>query len=99
MPVVVISEWAATGANRDTTNYDTITERLDARDSPPEGMILHSAGYTDDNRFQIVELWETHEHAERFRRERLIPLVAQLSGPSTEPPDVSTYETYSVIKP
>jgi hypothetical protein len=99
MPVVVISEWAANDANRDTSNYDTITERLDARDHPPEGMILHSAGYTDDNRFQIIELWETHEHADRFRRERLVPLVAQLSGPNTEPPDVSTYETYSVIKP
>ena len=99
MPVVVISEWPAAGANRDTSNYDAIAERLDAGDNPPEGMILHSAGYTDDNRFQIIELWETPEHAERFRSERLIPLVAQLSGPNTRPPDVSTYETYSVIRP
>jgi len=99
MPVVVISEWHAQGANRDTSNYDTITERLDARDSPPAGMILHSAGYTDDNRFQIIELWDTHEHADRFRRERLMPLVAQLSGPNPEPPDVTTYETYSIIQP
>lgn len=99
MPIVVISEWPATDAPRDTSNYDAITEQLDARDSPPEGMILHSAGYTDDNRFQIIELWETDEHANRFRRERLMPLVAELSNTNTEPPDVSTYETYSVIKP
>ena len=99
MPIVVITEWPATDVPRDTSNYDAITERLDARDSPPEGMILHSAGYTTDNRFQIIELWETDEHAGRFRRERLMPLVAEISGASSEPPDVSTYETHSIIKP
>ena len=99
MAIVVISEWAATGRPRDTSNYDAITERLGAADNPPEGMILQSAGYTDDDRFQIIELWETNEHANRFRRERLMPLVAELAGANTEPPDVSTYETHSIIRP
>lgn len=99
MPVVVVSEWAVTDESRDTSNYDAISEQLDARTTPPPGMILHSAGYTDDNRFQIIEVWETDEDAGRFRRERLMPIIARLAGANAEPPDVSSYETYAVIRP
>ncbi len=39
--------------------------------------------------FRILEVWETHEEADRFRRERLIPAIEQ--GPAnpdnTAPPD------------
>jgi hypothetical protein len=52
---------------------------------PPEGLILHVAGPTDEG-FRIIDVWESKQAWERFRAERLAPAVAALDGPARPEP-------------
>ncbi len=101
MPVAVVHEWPTGG--QDTSNYDAIAERLGERDSPPEGMIVHTAGTTGDGGFRVFDVWVSREAYERFERDRLMPAVhAVLSargGPPPSPPAVSVYELHALIHP
>lgn len=38
---------------------------VDFQDSPPEGLIVHAAGRTDEG-FRIIEIWESEEAWRRY---------------------------------
>lgn len=59
--------------------YDTVSEALDTRANPPEGMIFHSAGELEGT-FQVFNIWESREHFDRFREERLVPAMNEALG-------------------
>ena len=46
MPVAVVQDWVEPVTEHSTESYDRITERLGAKDDPPRGLLMHSAGYT-----------------------------------------------------
>ena len=100
MAVAFVQEWKI--ENRSTTNYDAVTERLNARDDPPEGAIVHTAGFDDEaGVFRVFDVWETREHGERFLRERLMPVVEELTSgrPDARPPDrQGWYELHDLMK-
>jgi len=48
---------------------------------PPDGLILHLAGPTDEG-FRIIDVWQNERAFKRFLTERLQPAVAALGGPS-----------------
>jgi len=102
MAVAFIQEFKIQGDDRSTTNYDTINERLNTRNDPPEGGIVHTAGFDEDaGVFRIFDVWETREHGERFIRERLTPLVQELmaSRPDATPPErQGWYELHDLMK-
>jgi hypothetical protein len=102
MAVAFIQEFKIEGDDRSTTNYDTISERLNARENPPEGGIVHTAGFDEEaGVFRIFDVWETREHGERFIRERLMPIVEELmaSRPNAGPPDrEGWYELHELMK-
>ena len=50
-------------------------------DPPPDGLIAHVAGPTDEG-VRIIDVWESEEAWERFRSDRLAPAIAALGGPS-----------------
>jgi hypothetical protein len=52
---------------------------------PPDGLILHIAGPTDEG-FRIIDVWESKQAWERFRAERLAPALAALGGPASPEP-------------
>lgn len=90
MPVAFIQEFKLQTDDRSTTNYDTVSERLNARAEPPEGGIFHTAGFDEEaGVFRIFDVWETREHGERFIRERLQPIISELiaSRDDAAPPD------------
>ena len=66
--------------------YDAVSAKLDIANNPPDGLILHSAGVLEDppfqvfKTFQIFNLWESREHADRFNRERLQPARVEVMG-------------------
>jgi len=64
-PVAVVQDWVEEETDRSTTNYDAISERLQAEDQPPAGLLVHTAGFTG-NGFRIFEVWESREDYERF---------------------------------
>ncbi|MFN8161729.1 MAG: hypothetical protein U0R52_11885 [Solirubrobacterales bacterium] len=63
----------------DTSIYDRVTATIDPTNNPPDGMIFHSAGMLE-GRFQVFDIWESREHFDRFREERLIPAMKQVVG-------------------
>lgn len=52
-PIAVVEDVAASWER-----YELIAARLEG--TPPEGLILHAAGRTDEG-FRIVEVWESEE--------------------------------------
>lgn len=79
--------------------YDRVNAEMNVEDSPPEGLIVHTAGELDGV-FQIVDVWESAEHAERFDRDRLAPAVAKVAGMTPpEGPPTTTYELHKLVRP
>jgi hypothetical protein len=65
--------------------YDAVSAKLDIANNPPDGLILHSAGDLEGafqifKTFQIFNLWESREHADRFHRERLQQARLEVMG-------------------
>jgi hypothetical protein len=97
MPVAYVQEFD-TGGDRSTTNYDAIAGRLNAQ-GVPEGAIFHTAGFTEDGRFRIFDVWESKEHLQRFLQERLMPIVQEVTaGQDVPQPREETYELHDFIK-
>ena len=100
MAVAFVQEFQIQGGDRSTTNYDTVAERLNVAE-PPEGSIVHTAGFDEDaGVFRIFDVWETREDGERFIREQLQPILAELmaSRPDATPPDRETwYELHDLM--
>ena len=86
------------GGDASTSNYDAVTERVGVEGDPPDGLILHSAGYADDGTFRIYDVWETEEQADRFFTERFAPALQAAADPdAAEPVKQETYLLHKVI--
>jgi len=71
-------------------------------DETPEGLIYHAAGEADGGRWQSVSVWESEEHFNRFREQRLMPAVEQALGGDmmqAGPPPTESFEAKHVFTP
>ena len=60
--------------------YDAVhAEVLRRTGAALDGLLLHLARPTDGG-FQVVEVWESREHAERYDRELIGPVLADFSA-------------------
>jgi hypothetical protein len=59
--------------------YDAVNAKLNLANNPPDGLLFHSAGELEGV-FQIFNVWESSEHADRFTRERLQPARVDVMG-------------------
>jgi hypothetical protein len=80
MPVAFIQEFAIDeGGDRDTANYDEVSQRLNTDADAPAGLIVHCAGFDEQaGVFRIFNVWETEEDGRRFEAERVMPIVLEL---------------------
>jgi hypothetical protein len=78
--------------------YDAVMERLQVEADPPDGLVMHCSGEVD-GRWQVVEIWESEEHARRFLAERLLPMMEATLGPRPGPPPTAIYELRKLITP
>lgn len=97
MPYAYVHEFE-TGADRSTTNYDALRSHLRLAEAPAAGLILHAAGFTDGT-FQMLEIWETPEHAERFERERLVPALQAVVHESAAAPTTRSFALHNLVAP
>src|ERR1700736_2542216 len=67
--------------------YDGVNAKAGVNENPPEGLLMHTAGEVD-GQWQIVDVWESEEHADRFGSERLS--AGGESVPGGRPPRSST---------
>ena len=95
MAVAVVQEFTGPAYDRST---NSISEKLGAHANPPAGLILHSAGFAAPGVFRIFDVWESEADWERFRDERLMPVVMQVAG-AAPPPSVYSYEFHEVVAP
>jgi hypothetical protein len=79
--------------------YDRVNAQADVVASPPDGLLCHCAGEVDGE-WQIVDVWESREDAERFDEQRLGPALEKVLGVRPPAPPPSTgYELHRVIRP
>ena len=74
--------------------YQHVTSGL--IDSPPDGLILHVAGPTDEG-FRIIGVWESEQAWSQFQREQLQPALAALGGPRRPQPTFRSLEPMHVV--
>jgi hypothetical protein len=98
MPVAVVQEWREPETDRSTTNYDALNARLGVDENPPNGLIIHTAGFFGQG-FRIFDVWESAADFERFMQDRLLPLINEIAGADAPQPDTKIYELHSVVKP
>jgi hypothetical protein len=86
--------------DRSTPTYDGVQAELNVEQDPPEGLVLHSAGFGEDGVFRIYEVWETREQAEKFFEERIMPAVNKVTDGEPSPPvKQELYELHSLFRP
>jgi hypothetical protein len=79
--------------------YEAVNARAGVDENPPDGLLIHTAGEVDGE-WQIVDVWQSDEHARRFDEERLAPAIAAVVGSAPAgPPPRTVYELHTVIRP
>ena len=96
MAVAVVQDWIEPVTEHSTESYDRITDRLGAKDDPPTGLLMHSAGHTG-NGFRIFEVWESQSDFDMFMVERLMPVLMESTGALSTPPQLTIYELHNYI--
>ena len=96
MAVAVVQDWVEEETDRSTTNYDAVSERLQAQDEPPAGLLVHTAGFTGHG-FRIFEVWESRDDYERFFNERLMPLIQDVASDDDRQPQQTIYELHGFM--
>lgn len=68
-------------------------------DETPDGLIYHAAGEQENGNWQSVSIWESEDHFNRFRDERLLPAVRSTigEGAASGPPPTETFEARHVL--
>lgn len=79
--------------------YDAVNSKAGVDGNPPEGLLVHTAGEVD-GQWQIVDVWESEEHAERFNAERLAPAIESVMGGAPPgPPPTTVYGLHNMMRP
>jgi hypothetical protein len=81
--------------------YDALHAEINRRTGGPvDGLLVHLGRATPEG-FQVMEIWESREQADRFDAEIVRPALAQLSGgqPQQEPPQRTEFEPRGLIVP
>ncbi len=60
--------------------YDALHAKILAQSGlDVDGLLLH-VGRTTNDGFEVTEVWESREHCDRYNREVVGPLMAELAG-------------------
>lgn len=71
---------------RHQRDYGRVAAVIRLRETPPDGLVVHTAGATADGGFRVFDVWESRDHIEVFFAERLMPLMGDVLGGPPEPP-------------
>jgi len=79
--------------------YEAVHSRVDVDANPPEGLIFHAAGPVDGG-WRVADVWESREHFDRFRAERLGPAIQELGDRAPQsPPEITEFPVANYTKP
>ncbi len=77
--------------------YDAVNAEMRVEQNPPEGLVFHSAGPTD-NGWNVIDFWESREAFDRFQQERLGPAIVALGDQAPPQPSIKEFPVYNTIK-
>jgi hypothetical protein len=78
--------------------YDAVNTEMGIEQNPPEGLIFHSAGPTD-NGWNVIDFWESREAFDRFQQDRLGPAIGALGDKAPPgPPSIKEFPVYNTLK-
>ena len=98
MAIAVIQEFPIEGDDRTTTNYDRVQDALGARDNPPAGGLVHTAGFDEDARvFRIFDVWESEQAWNAFMHDRLLPIVQPMMERGGRAPETRVYQLHDFM--
>jgi heme-degrading monooxygenase HmoA len=80
--VSVVVSAVAPGFNAET--YEAVTGRAMPGDQLPDGCKLHIAGPVEQG-WRVITVWESREAFDRFREEKLIPAIREITGEQAPP--------------
>ena len=99
MAYAFVQDFASGPEETGTSNYDAIHNAIMQKASEPEGLIIHTAGFTGEG-FRIFEVWESREQCERFMNEVVMPTVMEVTqGSPGAPPTTTLYELHNMFRP
>jgi hypothetical protein len=77
MPVVIFQKMPP-----ETTleMIEAVTNEMDVRTLPPDGLIIHTAVDMGDGRLTIIDVWESQDDFDKFGESRLGPAFATVAG-------------------
>lgn len=82
--------------------YDAVHTALLARTGTDvDGLLLHVGRATSDG-FEVIEVWESRDHFDRYNRDLIGPLIAALAGDNAPLPsqqDVEEFEVRGLVIP
>jgi len=93
MAVVVIQEFEGT-----VDEYNAVTEKLDAENNPPSGLIVHSGADIGGGKLRVVDIWESQEDFQSFVQNQLVPAIAEVN-PDAPQAEIQVHELIDLVKP
>lgn len=78
--------------------YDALNVKMDTFNNPPPGLIVHTASEVGGG-IEIIDVWESRQHADAFENDRLMPAVKELMGDSPPGDGPTITEPFSVLRP
>jgi hypothetical protein len=64
--------------------YDEVSSRVLDNEQLPDGCKVHIAGPANGG-FRVITVWDSEEQYQRFREEKLLPAIQEVSGSSEGP--------------
>ena len=78
--------------------YDALHARLDTENTPPEGIIFHSAGPIEEG-WGVIDFWESRAHFDWFVEQRLQPALHELGDQALPgPQEIKEFPVYNIVK-
>jgi hypothetical protein len=79
-----------------TTMYDAVHTALLARTGTNvDGLLLHIGRATPEG-FEVIEVWQSRGHFDRYNQDLIAPLIAELAGADGPPPPSQDTEEFEV---
>jgi hypothetical protein len=91
MATVMLMHWKGVTPEQ----YEEARRRVRWEEEPADGGILHVSGFDDDG-LNVVDVWESPEHFQRFAETRLRPVTDELIDGE---PDVRFYPLHAAWSP
>ena len=74
-------------------DIDRLNAAIDPDGDPPEGLVFHASGPVDGG-WQVIDVWESREHFDRFAVGRIVPGLAAIGMADGGAPEMEEFAVH-----